>query len=207
MCCRARASRSGPSCFTTLEADQGRRPPSDGSGPMVMGDAGSDSADGRPIAVAGRYPSSAVPVGESGTSAESYPGVMVGPGWNPARSSDEPSELLSGAKSPTTVVAPARNGRFESTLLQRGVRNDPGKHRCGNLLPYIARSLNDQSRPRTGSRMVRYLNPSSRKRRARPSANEPTLIEAQERINAGQRFQTANSLVSLFGTATFRSLT
>src|SRR5262252_5887877 len=51
---------------------------------------------------------------------------MGGPGSNPVPSSGEPSELPSGAKSPTTVVARARNGKFESTPLQRRVVQTSG---------------------------------------------------------------------------------
>src|SRR5215469_219380 len=41
-------------------------------------------------------------------------------------SSGEPSELRSGTKSPTTDVARARNGKFESTPLQRRVVQTSG---------------------------------------------------------------------------------
>ena len=122
MCWRARASRSGPSCFTTLEADQGRRPPSDGSGPMVMGDAGPTPRTVHRLPRPGDIRRERRPGGGIGTSAESYPVLWGDRGSKPVPSSGEPSELGSGAKSPTTVVARARNGKFESTPLQQRVR-------------------------------------------------------------------------------------
>src|SRR5215467_5348176 len=112
MCCRARASRSGPSYFTTLEADQGRRPPSDGSAPMVMGDAGPTP---RPVDRSprpGDVRRERRPGGGIGTSVESYPVLWGDRGSDPVPSSGEPSELRSGAKSPTTAVARARNGKI-----------------------------------------------------------------------------------------------
>ena len=121
MCCRARASRLGRSCFTTLEADQGRRPPSDGSGPMVMGDAGPTPRTVHRLPRPGDIRRERRPGGGIGTSAESYPVLWGDRGSKPVPSSGEPSELGSGAKSPTTVVARARNGKFESTPLQQTV--------------------------------------------------------------------------------------